>query len=223
MTALSASRAECAPPVAASDARQLQQVLDQQVHARALAADAREVFLRVRGQGGAVILLERLRPAADAAQRRAQVVRHGVTEALQLAVGELELAALLVQGLLANGTPVEDIAEKVARLLGIIGAAPDAAKAEKPRKERKPRPRSPMTDAILNMWADERPASSIAKRVGCTTAHVKNVVKYARVIGDPRAVSRWFMKPEHVARRRAVLAERRAKRRAANGAPPCAP
>ena len=134
-----------------------------------------------------------------------------------------KLRAQLVQSLLANGTPVEDIAEKVARLLGIIGAAPDAAKAEKPRKERKPRPRSPMTDAILNMWADERPAPSIANRVGCTTSHVKNVVKYARVIGDPRAVSRWVMKPEHAARRRAILAERRAKRRAANGAPPCAP
>ncbi len=134
-----------------------------------------------------------------------------------------EMRAQLVQSLLANGTPVEDIAEKVARLLVIIGAAPDAAKAEKPRKERKPRPRSPMTDAILNMWADERPAPSIANRVGCTTAHVKNVVKYARVIGDPRAVPRWLMKPEHAARRRAILAERHAKRRAANGAPPCAP
>ena len=96
--------------LAAGDAGQLQQVLDEQVHARAFAADACEVFLRFHGQGGAVILLERLRPAADAAQRCAQVVRHRVAEALQLAVGEFELAALLVQGL-------QGLAERVGHMV----------------------------------------------------------------------------------------------------------
>ena len=66
--------------------RQLQQVVDEPSHALRGVADAGEVVLAGLVEALAPVLAQRLSEAVDAAQRRAQVVRHGIAERLELAV-----------------------------------------------------------------------------------------------------------------------------------------
>ena len=72
----------------ARETRQLQQIVDQPAHALGRVAHARQMILSGFVEPIAPVLAQRLREAVDAAQRRAQVVRHGIAERLELAVEE---------------------------------------------------------------------------------------------------------------------------------------
>src|SRR5712691_4345641 len=81
-----------APLEAASRyAREVEQVLDQLPHALRGRPDSRQVALCLLRHILREVLQERLAEAVDGTQRRAQVVRHGVAERLELSVRILEL------------------------------------------------------------------------------------------------------------------------------------
>ena len=73
-------------------AREHQEVVDELAHPFGILSDPREERLPVGRQRAAIVLEQRLREAVDGAQRGAQVVRHGVAEALELGVRRLQPA-----------------------------------------------------------------------------------------------------------------------------------
>ena len=77
---------------AAGDLRQLQHVVDQLRHLLCRFADIGEILLAVVVELVAVILQQRQAEAVDAAQRRAQIVRHRIAEGFELLVLRFQLA-----------------------------------------------------------------------------------------------------------------------------------
>jgi len=75
---------------------QADHVLDEAAHALRRAADALQIAAAVFAQYGAAFLVQRLGEAFYGAQRRTQVVRYGIAEALQIAVGDFQVASALV-------------------------------------------------------------------------------------------------------------------------------
>ena len=86
--------------VAARDPREHEQVVDELRHALRGGADAGEVVRRLAVEPVAVVLQQREAEAVERAQRRAQVVRHGVAEGLELGVGGLERVRALAHAAL---------------------------------------------------------------------------------------------------------------------------
>ena len=85
----------CQPHFASAHPRELEQVLDQVVHLLAGVADAPKQPLAVRIELGGVAFKEDLAETEDAAQGRAQVVRDGIGEGLQLFVDRFQLGGAL--------------------------------------------------------------------------------------------------------------------------------
>ena len=79
----------------AADSRECEQVVDQTAHARCRLADHRQVALARRIEGRSGVLLKQLGKACHVPQRRAQVVRYGVGEGLELLVARIELHGAL--------------------------------------------------------------------------------------------------------------------------------
>ena len=78
-----------------ADARQAEQVVDELGHALAGRPHAVKGAPAVVAERGGVVLEQHLAESVDGAQRTAQVVRDGVGERLELAVGGLELGGPL--------------------------------------------------------------------------------------------------------------------------------
>src|SRR2546422_4622129 len=107
---------------AARYAREVEQVLDQLPHALRGRPDSRQVALCLLRHILREVLQERLAEAVDGTQRRAQVVRHGVAERLELSVRILELRGSLLHALFQLRVQPEDF------LLGAVMLGDLAAK-----------------------------------------------------------------------------------------------
>ncbi len=79
----------------ASQPRQFQQIVHHHTHVHRALLDALEVLARRGGELASQLFLEHLREAVHVAQRRAQVVGHGVRERLELPVRGRQLAGAL--------------------------------------------------------------------------------------------------------------------------------
>ncbi len=90
----------------------MQQIVDELAHAARAGANAIEIMALSRAQPIARIFVERLREARDCAQRRAQVVRHGIAEGLELRIKRLELANVIAQLVILHGEPAGGAPER---------------------------------------------------------------------------------------------------------------
>src|SRR5882724_9116578 len=78
----------------ASKPGKLQQIINQGPHAFGVGADHTEVAHSLRIQPRAIVLLQHLREAIDGAQRRSEIMRHRIAEALEFPVADSELLGL---------------------------------------------------------------------------------------------------------------------------------
>ena len=99
----SADRSTGLREIAAVDARQLEQVLDERSHPLGGRPDPLDVVPSFVRQPGRVVLDQRLAEPVDGPKGSAQVMRHAVSESLQLQVGCLQLAGPLAQPALEIG------------------------------------------------------------------------------------------------------------------------
>ena len=96
------------PQFAPAEARELEQVVNQLVHALGGLAGAAEEVLSLRIKLAGVALQQHLAEPANAAERRAQIVGDGVGEGLQLLVGRLQLRRALLHPPLQLGVQPAD-------------------------------------------------------------------------------------------------------------------
>ena len=89
-----------AAQLATGQARQLEQIVNQMRHTLAGRTHALQMLAPVVLQPIAIVFEQHLTEAVDAAQRRAQIMRHRVAECFELAVGSGQLGRALLHQLL---------------------------------------------------------------------------------------------------------------------------